>query len=73
MAEMPYGELQPGLDVRLRELEAELECRQREVEALRRVRDALARRESGACEAAEVRAGSSHWFEEVLARVWTTF
>ena len=71
MTEMPYGELQPGLDVRLRELEAELECRQREVEALRRVRDALAREESR--EAANPCAGASPWFAEVLARVWTTF
>ena len=73
MTETRDAVLQARLEARLRELEAELECRQREVEALRRVRDALARRESGACEAAEVRAGSSPWFEEVLAKVWTTF
>jgi GrpB-like predicted nucleotidyltransferase (UPF0157 family) len=73
MTETRYPALPPRLDVRLREVEAELEWRQREVEALRRVRDALARRESGACEAAEVRAGSSPWFEEILARVWTAF
>lgn len=73
MADSRYAEQQPRLDARLRKLEAELDLRQREVEALRRVRDALARRESGAGEAAEGRAGSSPWFEEVLAKVWTAF
>jgi hypothetical protein len=63
----------PRLDARLRELEAELERRQREVEELRMVRDALAPRESGAGEDAETRAGSSRWFQEVLAAVWTRF
>ncbi len=62
---------QPRLEARLREVEAELERRQREVEQLRLVRDALAREESR--EAADACAGSSPWFEEVLARVWTTF
>lgn len=42
---------QARLEARLRELEAELARRQREVEELR----------------------SSPWFEEILARVWTTF
>ena len=73
MTETRYPALPPRLDARLREVEAELEWRQREVEELRRVRDALARRESGACEAAEPCAGSSPWFEEILAKVWTTF
>jgi GrpB-like predicted nucleotidyltransferase (UPF0157 family) len=71
MTDSRYAELQPRRDARLREVEAELERRQREVEALRRVRDALAREESR--EAAEARAGASPWFEEVLAKVWTTF
>ncbi|HEU0107102.1 MAG TPA: hypothetical protein VFT38_13075 [Vicinamibacteria bacterium] len=61
----------PRLDARLREIEAELECRQREMEQLRRVRDALAREES--LQDAEACAGASPWFDEVLARVWTTF
>ena len=70
MTETRYAELQPRIDARLRELEAELEMK---IAALRLVRDALVRRESGACEAAEARAGSSPWFQEVLAAVWTAF
>jgi hypothetical protein len=48
------------LDARLRELEAELERRNRAAEGR-------------ACEADEARAGSSPWFEEVIAAVWTAF
>jgi hypothetical protein len=62
---------QARLEARLREVEAELQCRQREVEQLRLVRDALAREESR--EAADGCAGASPWFAEVLAKVWTTF
>jgi hypothetical protein len=62
---------QARLEARLREVETELECRQREVEKLRLVRDALAREESRG--AADARAGASPWFAEVLAKVWTTF
>ncbi len=61
----------PRLYARLREIEAELECRKREVERLRLVRDALAREESR--ESADACAGASPWFAEVLAIVWTTF
>jgi hypothetical protein len=73
MTETRFAALQPRLEARLRELEAELERRQREVEELRMVRDALAPRESVAGEEAETRAGSSRWFQEVLAAVWTRF
>ena len=74
MTETRHAALQPRLEARLRELEAELERRQREVEELRMVRDALAPRESGAGEEPEeTRAGSSRWFQEVLAAVWTRF
>jgi hypothetical protein len=62
---------QARLEARLREVEAELQCRQREVEQLRLIRDALAREESR--DAADACAGASPWFAEVLAKVWTTF
>ena len=80
MTETRQAELHERLDANLRELEVELERRRMEiavlemkVEALRLLREALAQRESGACEAAEARAGSSPWFQEVLAAVWTAF
>ncbi|HEU0093327.1 MAG TPA: hypothetical protein VFS78_14520 [Vicinamibacteria bacterium] len=63
--------LQARLEARLRAVEGELEWRQREVEELRLVRDALAREESR--EAVDACAGASPWFAEVLAKVWTTF
>ena len=62
---------QARLEARRREVDAALERRQREVEELRLVRDALAREESR--EAADACAGESPWFAEVLAKVWTTF
>jgi len=79
MTETRCGELHQRLDARLRELEVELERRRMDIavlemkaEALRLLRD-LAAQESGAGEAAEVCAGSSPWFQEVLAAVWTAF
>lgn len=62
---------QARLEGRRREVEAELDLRQREIEQLRQVRDALAREQSR--EAADACAGASPWFAEVLAKVWTTF
>jgi hypothetical protein len=71
MSETRDAVRQARLEARLREVEGELEWRQREVEKLRLVRDALAREESR--EAADACAGASPWFAEVLAKVWTTF
>jgi len=80
MTETRRAELPERLDANLRELESELERRrmdiavlERRVEALRLLREALAQRESGAGDAAEARAASSPWFQEVLAAVWTAF
>ena len=77
MTETRSGELHQRLDARLRELEVELERRRMDIavlemkaEALRLLREALAQRES---EAGEAPAGSSSWFQGVLAAVWTTF
>jgi hypothetical protein len=71
MVETRYAELQERLEARLRELEVEIAVLEMKVEAFRLVRDALAREESR--EAAKARAGTSPWFEEILAAVWTTF
>ena len=80
MTEPGCTQLPKRVDARLRELEVELERRRMDiavletrVEALRLLREALAQRESGAGKADEARAGSSPWFQEVLAAVWTAF
>ena len=79
MTETGCGELPKRVDASLRELEVELERRRMDiavlemkVEALRLLRE-LAVQERGAGKAAEARAGSSPWFQEVLAAVWTAF
>jgi hypothetical protein len=79
MTETGCAELPKRVDASLRALEVELERRRMDIavlemkaEALRLLRE-LAVQQSGAGEAAEARAGSSPWFQEVLAAVWTAF
>ena len=79
MTQTRQAELHETLDANLRELEVELERRrthlavlEMKAEALRLLRE-LAVQESGGGKAAEARAGSSPWFQEVLAAVWTKF
>jgi GrpB-like predicted nucleotidyltransferase (UPF0157 family) len=71
MSETRDPERQARLEARRRELEVEIAALEMKVETLRLVRDALVREESR--EAADACAAASPWFEEVLARVWTTF
>jgi hypothetical protein len=78
MTKATGAELKTKVDASLRELEIELKRRRMDIavlemkaEALRLLRE-LAVQQSG-CEAAEARAGSSPWFQEVLATIWTAF